>query len=49
MMETAFSVGSVPRLYKEDPRRAEVIFEGVSSDGLRRDGNQFSSDLKVSL
>jgi hypothetical protein len=25
-METVFSVGSGPRLYKEDPRRAELEF-----------------------
>jgi hypothetical protein len=30
MMETVFSVGSVPRLYNEDPRPAEIITEGVS-------------------
>jgi hypothetical protein len=32
-METAFSFGSVLRLYNEDPKPAEKIIEGVS---LRR-------------
>jgi hypothetical protein len=32
-METAFSVGSAPSLYNEDPRPAERINERVSGDG----------------
>jgi fructose-specific phosphotransferase system component IIB len=41
-MEKVFSVGSAPRLYNEDLRRAEIIIESLEMavELLRRDGNK---------
>jgi hypothetical protein len=37
MMETVFSVGSVPRLYNEDPRPTEIKIERVSEMAVEDD------------
>jgi hypothetical protein len=42
-METVFSVGSTPKLYKEDPRPAEIELRDcleTAVEWLRRDGKK---------
>jgi hypothetical protein len=49
-MEMVFSVGSIPRLYNEDPVPAEDVTGGVFWDGrrrwLRRHGNELVETWK---
>jgi hypothetical protein len=48
MMETTFSVGSAPRLYKKNPRRAEMVYATDRKEGfvLRKLQRGLSSALE---